>query len=374
MTLALISIWGYVGCAVGATPAATPVVSGARTAEAATKGPWQEAWNAATTGARRESELFLYGLEPQTIDIGKKFGQEYGISVDTYIARAPELTEKMSREYSAHIFNVDVILIGWTTILQVMKPKDLVNPLDSTIILPEAVDPGKWVGGKFPWVDPEHYAVNFGGTINTAIWRNAELVKENEIKEYRDILKPQWKGKIVFNDPTIIGGGSVWFRLYYPVLGEDYMKALIKQEPVVIRDKRLFAEWLSHGKYVIGLCGDTQSLLALKEAGAPIEPVETREGQYVSTGAGSLTVASRPPHPDAARLFINWILTKEGQTMWSKSLLFPSFRVDVPSDHLNPFVVPKPGRTYLADTPETAAQMDRYIELSKNVLGPIIPK
>lgn len=372
--LALAIVLGYAGCTV-ATALPTPAASSTRTAEATTKEGSQQDWDAVIAGARKEGELSLYwhgGAETQTIVKG--FKEKYGLDVQIYNARAPEIAERLSREYSAGIFNADVLLMGWTTVLTVLEPKGLVLPLDNVVTLPEVTDPQKWVTGKFPWPDPGHYPINFGGTINSGIWRNTDLVGPNEIKEHRDLLDPKWKGKIAFNDPTKIGAGSVWFRLYYSVLGEDYMKALIKQDPVVSSDLRLMVEWLARGKYSLTLCGNTENLLQFKAAGAPVEFVETKEGQYISTGPGSLALPIKPPHPNAAKLFINWFLTREGQTAWSRQTLFPSFRVDVPTDHLDPAVVARPGRTYLSDTPETVAQMDKYIQLSKQIFAPILPK
>lgn len=87
-----------------------------------------------------------------------------------------------------------------------------------------------------------------------------------------------------------------------------------------------------------------------------------------------VAVANKASHPNAAKVFINWLLTMEGQTMWSEQTLMPSFRTDVPTGHANPAVIRKPGKTYLEETPETFAKRDYYLELSKRVFAPVLPK
>jgi iron(III) transport system substrate-binding protein len=69
-------------------------------------------------------------------------------------------------------------------------------------------------------------------------------------------------------------------------------------------------------------------------------------GGYVSAGFGSAMLVNKAPHPNAAKVFLNWLLAKEGQTAWSKAMGYVSRRLDVPTDHLPPYWVPKPGVKY----------------------------
>ncbi len=374
LAFATVGLLVLISCASNA--AGTPPVSITKPAEGPRTGTLQNDWDRVVMDARKEGEVCIYWSEAPEVQrlLSEKFREKYGIIVSLYSARGPESAERMSREYAAGITNADITMIGYMTVLTYLKPKGIIVPLDDIIVLPEVLGPSNWISGKFPWVFDEHSQIKFGATVNSGIWRNTDLVKDNEIKEYHDLLKPEYKGKIVFFDPTVVGGASAWFRLYYPVLGEDFMKGVIKQDPAVIRDGRLVVEWLARGKYPILLAGASDTLVQFKNAGAPIAFVETREGEYLSSGGGSLAVANRAPHPNAAKLFSNWILTKEGQTLWSRGSLYPSFRADVPSDHLDPTVVPKPGKVYLFETPETAARMEEYLELSKKLFAGIVPK
>ncbi len=365
---------GFVGCG-GQAPVA-PAPNEAKPVQASAKKAWQEEWNTSVAAAKKEGEVVIYGdgLSNVKRKVAAGFEQKYGIDVSILKLSAAEVAEKMSRESSAGISVVDVAVSGGSGLLGLLKPKDLIRPLDDIVILPEVLAPDNWIAKKFPWGDNEHFQILSGGMVNSGIWRNTDLVDKSEIREYRDLLNPKWKGKIIMQDPTVSGGGSIWFRLYYPILGDGYMKGLIAQEPVVLRDKRLLVEWLARGKYAILLFGSTETMFDFQKAGAPIESVETKEGEYVGTNAGSLGIAAKPPHPNATKVFVNWVLTKEGHTLWSEEMEFPSFRADVPPGQINPAGVPKAGRVYLSDTPETMARGVEYLELSKQIFAPILGK
>ncbi len=365
----LASVWGSIGCA---SPAPTaPVVPGTQQTEVlpkSTKNP-SEDWERTIAEARKEGQVTIYKATIKFDRAAAKFKEEYGITVDPLTLNSSQIAQRMSREYSAGLYNVDVISTGSGGV-RLLVPMGLLDPLDNTVVLPEVLDPDKWVGRKFPLVD--HYEIDFVGRVASTVWRNTEMVGESEISQMRDLLNPKWKGKIIFDDPQNRGSGTLWFRTYYPILGDDYMKALIRQEPMVLRDKRLEVEWLARGKYSILLGGNAENLVEFRKAGAPIQAVETQEGEYIGPGSGMIELAARPSHPNAARLFINWFLSKQGQTIMSEENLLPSLRVDVPSAHLDPDVVPKPGKVYLGDTPEVLAKAEEYLELSAKIFAPML--
>ncbi|MBI4334003.1 MAG: extracellular solute-binding protein [Chloroflexi bacterium] len=366
VTVALAALIGCVSTG-PATPAAGQVQPAGVVADKGKTG--MPDWDKTVAEARKEGYLTLYRSSYGYDRAAARFRQKYGITVEQLVLNGGQIAERMSREYRAGLYNVDLISTGYGGV-RLLKPLGLLAPLDEVMVLPEVLDSSKWVGGKFPLV--EHYQVDFVGAVGSLIWRNTELVGPNEIKEYRDILNPKWKGKIIFDDPQNSGAGTQWFRLYHSTLGEDYMRRLMQQEPLVMRDKRLEAEWLARGKYALLLGGSAGNLLDFRKAGAPIQPVETKEGDWIGPSSGIIQMAPRPAHPNAARLFINWLLTVEGQTLMSEENMVPSLRVDVPTGHLDADVVPKPGKVYVADTPETIAKANEYMEMSARIFAPIL--
>lgn len=366
VALALI-VAGAWGC--GANPATTPPPA-APVSGVPPRGPVaQSDWEKTVAEARTEGQIMLYNASTKYDMAAARFKEKYGIVLDSLSLNSGQIAERMSREYKAGIYNVDVISTG-TGGVRLLKPLGLLAPLENALVLPEVLDPSKWIENKFPLVD--HYEVDYFGRVSKPIWVNTEMVKAAEITEMRDLLKPQWKGKIILDDPQNSGAGTQWFRMYYPLLGDEFMIAFVKQEPVVLRDKRLEVEWLARGKYPVLIGGNYDNLLEFKKLGSPIAAVETKEGSYIGPGSGVIEMAPKPSHPNAAKLFINWILTQEGQTLLSRQNLIPSRRVDVSTDHLSNDEIPQPGKVYLADTPETLANANEFMKTSAKLFAPIL--
>ncbi len=363
------SLLGFGGCA--SPPSTPPAVTGKEPSEIVAKNTrtGNGDWDRTIVEAKKEGQLSLYKATVKFERVAARFKEKYGIAVDPLALNSSQIAERVSREYRAGLYNVDVISTGSGGV-RLLAPMGLLGPLDDVAALPEVLDGSNWFGGKLPLVD--HYEIDFVGGIVGTIWRNTELVGEKEITRMKDLLNPKWKGKIVFEDPQNRGTGTLWFRQYYPILGEDFMKAFMRQEPIVLRDRRLEVEWLARGKYPILLGGQTELLVEFRKAGSPIQLVETEEGECITPGSGMIEIAARPSHPAAARLFINWFLSKEGQTLMSQENLVPSLRVDVPTSHLDPEVLPKTGRIYRADTPEVLAKAEEYLELSAKIFAPIL--
>jgi len=107
-------------------------------------------------------------------------------------------------------------------------------------------------------------------------------------------------------------------------------------------------EWVGSGKYAIATNPDVEPLEQLLKLGLKIGVQgEFKDyGSEVTPASGTMVLMNRAPHPNAARVFINWLLGKEGQTIWSVTLNQASRRVDVPTSHLPSYILQKPGRKY----------------------------
>jgi ABC-type Fe3+ transport system substrate-binding protein len=116
------------------------------------------------------------------------------------------------------------------------------------------------------------------------------------------------------------------------------LKKLVAQKLQVGRDQRLLAENLAKGKSSLALGLSYYSLAPFLKAGLPVKPLPNpREGVYVSGGSGQLTIIKNPPHPNATKVFVNWLLSKEGQDLFSKALGQATRRLDVDNRGLKEF-------------------------------------
>jgi ABC-type Fe3+ transport system substrate-binding protein len=181
------------------------------------------------------------------------------------------------------------------------------------------------------WIDnAKRFIYSFQAFLPQTIWYNTDLVKPSEIRSFDDFLNPKWKGKIGFLDPRTRGGGDANWSYFWQVKGEEYLKNLTAQDLYLGRDQRLLGESLAKGgvAVVIGLSYYTYA--PFLKAGLPIKPLPTlKEGTYGTTGSGNLAVIKAPAHPNSTKLFVNWLLSREGQEIVSRALGQATRRLDV---------------------------------------------
>jgi len=303
------------------------------------------------------------------------FQQRYGIAVEYQGFQGPEFPPRVETERGAGQYLWDAFIGGTTSIITALKPIGALDPIQPALILPEVTDLKNWREGRIIFTEKDRLGIVMNPTTSESLFTNPTLMKADEIRSWKDLLDPKWKGKIlVGRDPRVAGPGQATFTMFYlhRDLGPDFIRALAKQELTILRDDTQALQWLAEGKYPILIGGSPRAAKDMLRQGVPnikiAEPKQLREGSYVSAGAGSIVLLNRAPHPNAARVYINWLLTQEGQTVNSKAQDLPSWRVDVPTDHLSPTVLPQPGfvETY---TEEAMAVKDPLAALLQEILG-----
>lgn len=317
---------------------------------------WEAEWERVKKEARKEGKLVLFtthGAEVRLF-LGEAL-REYEIALDFVGGRDSELAEKILRERKAGIYNTDLFISGFTTIFNVMIPAGLLQPLEPLLILPEVKDPKLWYKGKLNFADKDRLAMAFLAYIDPGIHINTDIVKPGDIKSMQDLLSPKWKGKIIIDDPTTSGRGQQWLAITTRLLGEEYTRQLARQEPLLTRDRRQLADWVSRGRYPIGLGIRPGEYQEFKRAGAPISNLVMEEVSYLLGGAGYVGYLNKAPNPNASRVFLNWLLSKKGQTMWQEIRLDQSARIDTPLEHLEKASLPlrKEGVDYFDNRTET---------------------
>jgi ABC-type Fe3+ transport system substrate-binding protein len=280
---------------------------------------------------------------------------------------------KILVERGAGLFQMDVSIHGANRAVNVLKPAGALDVAEPTLMLEEVKDPKVWFGGKFPWFDRDRTIIQFFARLDANLAVNTGLVKPGEIKSYRDLLKPQWKGKILLTNPSIIGTGSGWFRETGKDLGMDFMRALVGQKPVILNDSKQVVEWLARGKYPVLIAGNGELLAEFVRDGLPVAIVEAGDTRRtLSPSSGMVSLINRAPHPHAAKVFLNWILTREGQTIMTTTIGLPSRRLDAPTAHLLPIMVPQPGQKYIEYTEESVEGDEEAHKLAKEIFGPLM--
>ena len=112
------------------------------------------------------------------------------------------------------------------------------------------------------------------------------------------------------------------------------------QELVLGRDQRVLADQLAKGKVAVMIGLTYYSFLPFIKAGLPIKALPTlKDGTYGTGGSGNLAVIKDPPHPNATKIFVNWLLSREGQELSSKALGQATHRLDVDTKALKEIAV-----------------------------------
>jgi iron(III) transport system substrate-binding protein len=185
------------------------------------------------------------------------------------------------------------------------------------------------------------------------LFYNPTLVNVKELKSYKDLLDPKWRGKMIVDDPRRAGPGAATFTFFYlhPELGPDFIRALGKQQLTIFRDYAQEVDAIGQGRYPLLIGAADFVAISRAKQGVPIAIVDARqlkEGTDLSPTNGNLALFNRAPNPNAAKVYINWLLSKEGQTIFARANGYVSARLDVPTDHTEPWRVPLPGaiKTY----------------------------
>ncbi|MBI4331029.1 MAG: extracellular solute-binding protein [Chloroflexi bacterium] len=386
LAIALLPIMLYAGCApaVPASPAAEKAAPASGQSTAAPKTGWEQKWNSTLAEARKEGVVTIYsqwGPEIRT-QLTSAFKGKYGLDLEfASFSRANEVLARLLAERGAGLHIPDFVGAGTGTATTDMKPAGLLGPIDQLIILPEVTDPKAWKDGKLPFVDQDKQVIAMSANIGRTVMYNTDLVKKGEIVSYKDLLKPQYKGKITLNDPTIGGQGTSFVaflakRLWTLPEANDFLTQLIQQQDLSIqRDQRLLVETVARGKFAIGLAPAPANLAEFLRAAAPVDVAAVKEGTFVQSGGGGFSIAARLVHPNAARVFVNWLLTREGQTVFARSFGSPSLRTDVPTEGIHPILLPQPGETLFLDDEEMIHfRTEQMVNIAKDVIDKAMRK
>lgn len=305
--------------------------------------PWQAEWEKTVAAAEREGQLALYiGSGPLTkqepLDVFQKVYPK--IQVTTVRGRGSQMGPRIFAERRADRYLVDLVVTGKDTAFATLYMGKILDSIRPALILPEVVDQSKWWQGRHKYADREgQYIFVFTGVPGGAtVSYNTKVVEAEMLKSYWDLVHPKWKGKIVAFDPRIAGAGTTSiFFFYHPPLGPNFMRRLYGEMDVaLVRDYRQSTDWLAQGKFAF--CVPCTDVSRAKQAGLPIaEAYGFKEGEVMSSKGGTLSLVNRAPHLNAAKVFINWLLSREGQIEIQKggkarSDQYDSLRVDIPKD------------------------------------------
>jgi len=302
----------------------------------------QAEWDKTLQAAKKEGQVVMYVSDVYE-EVFRQFQKRYPeIKVVVVPGAGNAIANRIMSERRAGKYLGDFYLGGSGTAHDVLLKAKVLDPVKPTLILPEVVDESKWWRGKHKYVDPQgEYIFAFNGLSQSYFHFNSKMVNPKEFKSYWDFLQPKWKGKILVMDPTMGGGvtGVLRFLYHTKALGPEFLTRFLGEMDLgVTRDLRQYVDWLAAGRFAIATfaSADRADLYKAKEQGLTVDWFDPRifkEGAPLSSSNGNLALMNNAPHPNAAKVAINWLLSREGQIAYQKFQEgADSLRVDIPKE------------------------------------------
>jgi len=302
---AIIAIFGFVFAAVSA------LAQGLTTAETGHfTGPDRAARLLA--GAKKEGTLTLYSsaqVEVMTAVINA-FEKKYGVKVSLWRGASEQIFQRVQTEARAGRSFADVMETAGPNIEAANREKllqDIVTPVSSEL-MPQAVSPQR------PWI--------VSRLTVFVIAYNTKLIKPADApKRYEDLLDAKWKGKL-----GIESDDNNWLMTASAVLGEErglkLMRDIVAKNGISVRKGHaLLANLIASGEVPVAITAYLDEIEGMKKAGAPVDYVFAPPTVVMPTAVAPL---KRAPHPHAAVLFVDFLLSEEGQKILAAHSVVPT--------------------------------------------------
>lgn len=250
-------------------------------------------------GAKNEKKLVLYTSIPlpEAKLYTDTFQKKYPfVQAEIFRASGETTLNRILTETRAGRWEFDVVSI---TQMDTLAQQKLLSPYISPqtkAFISEFKDPaGYWTGSA---------------TIYYVVGYNTKLVSSNEVPQHwRDLLDPRWKGNISMDREEYS-----WYATLQSSWGKEktreYMEALAKQDIQWRKDHVLISQLMAAGEFPLGIVY-AHNIEDLRKKGAPVDWVNTLDPVVAALRRIALSV--KPNHPSTAKLFIDFILSKEGQ-------------------------------------------------------------
>ncbi|HWH77337.1 MAG TPA: extracellular solute-binding protein [Candidatus Binatus sp.] len=340
---------------------------------------WQDEWERTVKAGEQEGEISYYTVGDFNFlsEFDKKFPR---VKVKVVQGRGNELLTRIMAERRGGRFLADVARIGNTSPYALYQAKAL-QPIAPAFILPEVKDESKWWSGKHQYIDSEgkYIFVPVGSVSVNMVAYNTELVSPAEITSFWDLLNDKWRGKLVIMDPRSTGYGRSSARTVYfnSQLGAEFLRRLFGEQVVMLsRDYRQAIDWLAQRRFPLLLFSNGDDVLQAKAQGLPVNVFDTagwKEGGALEPGAFTVAWLDKSPHPNAAKIFINWLLSREGQSaMQRDGGVNDSLRLDIAKSELRPVARRKDGAKYMVTWKEEwidAEPMQKVVNQALTKIG-----
>ena len=331
---------------------------------AAAPANFEQEWSRLVDAAKQEGTLSVAsGGAPsrQYRPIMAAFTKKFGVKVEVSTGNATATVNRVLAERKAGKYTVDVALISSRENNQRLVPSESLVPFAALLIHPEVIDTSAWFLGRHWYADKfSKFTFIYHATKEDRYesWYNTDKIDAADIatlKKQTDYFDPRWKGKIAaqgMGDPS--GIRQMIDSYFEPDRGQEWVRTYLLNAGITFTDdRRILETWLVSGRYPLqAVATGTEEYNRLAKKGLPIKQLllPKQVGLLRAGGSGCcVSVFAKAPHANAAKLFVNWFLSKEGQAL--THTMIPaidrsSLRTDVPTGEVVPEQRREPGKEY----------------------------
>ncbi|WP_183193033.1 ABC transporter substrate-binding protein [Brevibacillus nitrificans] len=320
--------------ACGSASTSTPASTGSAPAQQQVASTGNKEMDELIELAKKEGEVTIIGqAQSNREEVAKEFEKTYGIKVKYTGMRPSEATPKILAEQQQGKYLTDVMMEATQQLAIQLYPNGATEDIRNYLLASTGVtkDDTWYNGYETGYQMAENTGQYVFGVMDyPRVYVNNDVLEPGALKTPQDLLDPKWKGKIIIHNFGRLAQGNTAMTALYLSEGKDFIDKLIQQEPVIVDDVRQMVEWFATGKYPIGVGLDTTTLNTFVQQGV-IQKVGKVQPE-VSTVLHPLAIGvlKNPPHPNAAKLFVNWFLSKEGQSAFVQiTTQYQSRRKDV---------------------------------------------
>ncbi len=267
-------------------------------------------------GAKKEGELSIYTSVPvdDMAVLTTAFEKKYGIKVRVWRAGSEKVLQRAVTETRANRFDVDIIETNGPEMESLHREKilqEVVSPYLGDLIAPAIMPHHEWVGTRM--------------NIFTMAYNTKIVKKEDLPKTYQDLLNPKWKGKLGVEAEDLD-----WFAGVIGELGEakglKLFRDIVATNGLSVRKGHtLLTNLVASGEVPMALTVYNYKAEQLKNKGAPIEWFAIPPAIARPNGVG---VARRAPHPNAAVLFFDFMITDAQAILLKRDYVPASKKID----------------------------------------------
>jgi iron(III) transport system substrate-binding protein len=312
----------------------------------------QERLNYLLKGAQAEGELVYYGTLPidEFLPLARVFNRRYrSIALQHYFSPRDGILSRTLTEARAGRHAVDVVQVDLSYGYQL---------LNASLIHPYSIaGRNQYFDGTF---DPAVYWHSMYYLTTALIYNSKALKPEQAPKSYEDLLSPAWKGKMLFDPEAgyiLAAMEEAWGR----EKAVGYLTRLSKQDLSYRRGGTLTTQVVTSGEYPVGIAINGETSAAIREKGAPLGFKVLAPSIVKPEG---LFLAKNAPHPHAALLFAEWVLSEEAQSFLSGTLGKGSAMRGVKSKFKDFQIKPD-----FVVSPKLGANLQNYIQDFRKIMG-----